>query len=290
MMLRFFIVALAIFAVVEAKAAERVQLREISYGSESLKYTSDLLEEPKGCLTQAAPSVNPCSFRVGQGRKLVLKSEGRVLTVGDNTILIREAADRYRLVEGFVRVGPGDETEPAKAGSKGGLAAKTVLLVSSSSNWKQAARVQGEGEFFVERYNNSISVVNTGSRKVELFSGGRDEGWIGSGMEVRFSKPDRRSGRYEVGAPLPLDLESQVVREAKLFAGEKKKFSERVDQILVLQRGAAELAAQIHQDAVNRKLASLEAAAEKRRREAAKREAEDREIRAMFRRKVLSVE
>lgn len=289
-MLRFFIVALAIFAAATAKAAERVQLREISYGSESLKYTSDLLEEPKGCLTQAAPSVNPCSFRVGQGRKLVLKSEGRVLTVGDNTILIREAADRYRLVEGFVRVGPGDETEPAKAGSTAGLAAKTVLLVSSSSNWKQAARVQGEGEFFVERYNNSISVVNTGSRKVELFSGGRDEGWIGSGMEVRFSKPDRRSGRYEVGAPLPLDLESQVVREAKLFAGEKKKFSERVDQILVLQQGAAELAAQIHQDAVNRKLASLEAAAEKRRREAAKREAEDREIRAMFRRKVLSVE
>lgn len=285
MTFRVFISALGLvlFGAHGAFAAERVQLLEISYGTENRKYTSDLLEEPKGCLAFEVENSKPCSFRVGHGRKLLLKAEGRILTIGDNTIVIREAADRYRLVEGFLRV-------EADASSETPRTTKTVLLVSSASNWRQAARVQGEGEFFVERYNNTVSVVNTGSRKVWLFSGGRDEGSIGTGMEVRFTKPDRRSGKYEVGAPLPLNLEAQVVREAKLYAGEKAKFGERVDQLLTIQRGAAELAAKIHRDSVARKLASLEAEAEKRRSDAARQEAEDREIRAMFRRKVLSVE
>lgn len=283
MMLHLVFGALVLLAGIELQAAERVQLVEISYGSENRKYTSDLLEEPKSCLAASSAPGKPCSFRVGRGRKLVINSDGRSITVGDNTIVVREAPGRYRLVEGFLRVGAMEDAGVSEV-------PKLAVLISSASDWKLAARVQGDGEYFVERYSSAVSVVNTGSRKVWLYSGGRDEGFIGTGMEVRFAKPDRRSGRYEIGAPLPLDLEAQVVREAKLYTGEKKKFGERVDQILNIQRGAAEWAARIHSESVSRKLASLEAEAEKRRREAAQRAAEDREIRAMFRRKVLSVE
>lgn len=273
----------AFFAIVLSarltNAAERVQLREINYGVENLKYKSDLLEEPSGCLADPSDSQSTkqraCAFRVGQGRKLILKFDQRTITVADNTIVIREASDTYRIIEGFVRVeGEG----------------RTNFYVSGSKDPKRGSRIQGSGEFFVERYGNSVSVVNTGSKKVSVHTDGREQGVIGTGMEVRFDKPDRRSGKYEIAAPLPLNLELQVVREAKLFVGDKKDFTDRIDAVLALQRRAAEITAEIHRHSVLRKVASLEAEAEMRRQAAAKREAEDREIRAMFRRKVLSVE
>lgn len=255
--------------------AERVQLSEVSLDSKTLKYSSDLLEEPRGCVLQNDSQAQTCSFRVGQRRKLTLKLDGRTLTVGDNTILVRESKDRYRLVEGFVRI----QAE-----------SKTTIVVSSSSDWKNAARVQGDGEFFVEKYGSEVVVVNTGAKKVSLHTSGRDLGWIGTGMEIRFNKPDRYSGSYEIGPPLPLDLESQIVREAKFHVGLKSEFSQKIDAVLAMQRRAAELTASIHSQTVARKIASLEEEAERRRREKAKREAEDREIRALFRRKVLFVE
>jgi hypothetical protein len=270
-----FILSFFIMLTGQETAAERVQLGEVSLDSKTLKYSSDLLEEPRGCILQIELESKPCSFRVGRRRKLTLESESRNLTVGDNTILVRESKNRYRLVEGFIRI----QAE-----------ATTTVVVSSASDLKKSVRVQGDGEFFIEKYGSDVVVVNTGAKKVSIHTAGRDLGWIGTGMEIRFNKPDRYSGSYEIGPPLPLDLESQIVREAKFHIGLKSEFGQRIDVILAMQRRAAELTASIHSQTVARKIASLEEEAERRRKEKARREAEDREIRALFRRKVLMVE
>lgn len=253
---------------VQVQAAERVQLRPIEVASERQSKTSSaVLEEPAGCLTL---DVGACAIRVGHRRKLTIgQIENRELVFGDGAIAIRLSQDRFRLIEGFVRVR--------------GENATTIEITSRTS-------IVVSGEAFVERFGDAVTVTNTGVRKVVLRTAGEEDGLIGSGLEIQFDRPDVRTGKTEAGAPLPLDLERQVVREAKLHEGSKETFQSRVEILLALRKQAAFKAAEIHEEIVSRKLASIEASRQERIRNAKIREAKDRELRAMFRRKVLNVE
>lgn len=253
---------------VQVEAAERVQLRPIEVVAERLiKTSSAVLEEPAKCLDQEA---SVCAIRVGHSRKLTIGQTGsRELVFGDGAIAIRLAPDRFRLIEGFVRVR--------------GEGLTTVEITSRTS-------ITVSGEAFVERFGDSVTVTNTGARRVVLKTVGEEGGLIASGLEIYFDRPDVRTGEIESGAPLPLDLERQVVREAKLHDGSKESFQARVGILLALRKQAAFKAAEIHEEIVNRKLASIESARQERIRKAQIQEARDRELRAMFRRKVLNVE
>lgn len=253
---------------VQVQAAERVQLRPIDVTSErQFKTSSAVLEEPAGCLTQEAGA---CAIRVGHRRKLTIgQIENRELVFGDGTIAIRLSQDRFRLIEGFVRVR--------------GENATTIEITSRTS-------IVVSGEAFIERFGDAVTVTNTGVRKAVLRTAGEEDGLIGSGLEIQFDRPDIRTGKTEASAPLPLDLDRQVVREAKLHEGSKETFQARVEILLALRKQAAFKAAEIHEEIVSRKLASIEASRQERIRNAKIREAKDRELRALFRRKVLNVE
>lgn len=253
---------------VQVHAAERVQLRPVDLASErSIKTSSAVLEEPAGCLDQEA---SVCSIRVGHRRKLTIgQVDNRELVFGDGAIAIRLGSDRFRLIEGFVRV-----------------RGESVTTVEISSR----ASIAVFGEAFIERFGDSITVTNTGVKKVLLKSDGEQDGLISSGLEVHFERPDIRTGKTELGAPLPLDLDRQVVREAKLHEGSKEAFQARVEILLALRKQAAFKAAEIHEEIISRKLASIESARQERIRKAKIQEARDRELRALFRRKVLNVE
>jgi hypothetical protein len=253
---------------VQVEAAERVQLRAVDVATERLiKTSSAVLEEPAKCLDQAAAV---CAIRVGHRRKLTIGNvESREIVFGDGAIAIRLADDRFRLIEGFVRVRGENLT--------------TIEITSRMS-------IAMSGEAFIERFGDSVRVVNTGARKVVLKTAGEEDGLIASGLEIHFDRPDVRTGKNETGAPLPLDLERQVVREAKLHDGSKEAFQARVEILLALRKQAAFKAAEIHEEIVNRKLASIESARQERIRKAAIYEARNRELRALFRRKVLNVE
>jgi hypothetical protein len=253
---------------VQVEAAERVQLRPVYVPAERLiKTSSAVLEEPAKCLDQVEVV---CAIRVGHRRKLTIgQAESRELVFGDGSIVIRLAPDRFRLIEGFVRVR--------------GESLTTVEITSRTS-------IVISGEAFVERFGDSVTVTNTGVRKVVLKSAEEEDGLIASGLEVHFDRPDVRTGKTQPGAPLPLDLERQVVREAKLHEGSKETFQARVEILLALRKQAAFKAAEIHEQIVNRKLASIELESQERIRKAAIYEARNRELRALFRRKVLNVE
>jgi hypothetical protein len=85
-----------------------------------------------------------------------------------------------------------------------------------------------------------------------------------------------------------LDFDSQVVREARLFDGKKDEFPNRLGELLALRATAAIVSAKLHQAVVERKIASVQAEEERLRRGRQQREARDRELRALFRRKVLN--
>ncbi len=253
---------------VYVEAAERVQLREIDAQVErTVKTSAALLEEPKSCTTVESEA---CAIRVGHKRKLTLKKdEDREIVLGDSTIAIRYTLERFRLIEGFIRV-RGEQP--------------TIIEISSKTS------VLIAGEAFVERFGDAVTVVNTGAKKVILRTAGMDDGLVSSGMEIHFERPDIKSGKLDPGAPLPLDLDRQVVREAKLHDGSKEGFHARVELLLALRKQAAFKSSEIHEEIVQRKLASIENARQARLRQAEIQEVRDRELRALFRRKVLDVE
>lgn len=257
----------------QVQAAERVQLIPVELEVErGQKTSSALLEEPKNCLNQKV--AGPCAIRVGERRKFVLtEADGQELVFSDGAIAVRLGAEKFRLIEGFVRV-RGEKSMEIEISNR-----TSVILT---------------GEAFVERYGDSITVVNTGAKKVFLRTDvglrTQSDGLISSGLEVHFDRPDVKNGKIQPSAPLPLDLERQVVREAKIHDGPKETFQARVEILLALRKQAAFKAAEIHEEIVMRKLASIESARQEQARIAKVREIRDRELRALFRRKVLNVE
>ncbi len=250
---------------VRVDAAERVRLREVNVLEERLRpHSAAVIEEPRLCLTNGGL----CAVRVGADRMLTLKPGGnREWTLTEKSIAIRRSENQVRLVEGSLRV----------RGSKNTVETEHGIL-------------SAEDEVHIDRYGEDLTIINTG-RFPALLKGlgwAREEA-IPSGMQVTLSRPSLISGKTSVGLPLPLDFESQVIREARIFSGKKADFPEKLEDLLELRSFAAAQAAKLHREAVERKIASVQAENRKLKRSQALREARDQELRALFRKKTLGV-
>lgn len=253
---------------VTVEAAEPVQLRSINVEkNRANQVSSALVEEPKLCLT-TEPSTGTCALRVGPRRRLVHEpSAGRVWTMSELTMIVRLGEDHLRLLGGSLKV---EGSKPSAIETEHG-----TLVVSDQA--------------FVDRVGGKLTVVNTGATPLEF----RGRGWreaqiIPSGLEVFVDLPDVRSGETAVSLPLPLNFDAQVVREARLFEGSKESFGQRLEALAALRSSAAQLSADLHQRSVERQIAAVQERQRKNRSQQAAREAKDKELRALFRRKVLN--
>lgn len=258
---------------IQVEAAERVQLRRVDLAPPSVDAAEPatkprtvdikgLLQEPAGCLAKT----DTCAVQVGPRRMLKLESgAGRLWTVGDMAIVVRESKERLRLIEGVLRL-------------QGEL---TTVVVESAS-------ILAKGEVYIERFDSGVKIINVGDSDVEI----RRRGFsaperLGPGFEVELAKPSVQTGVTSVNSPMPFDFESQVVREAKFFEGSKDEFQTALVQLLAKQRATVAIAAQLHEEKVHRKIASLQHEAEQKRLARQKEEVENRRIRALFRKRVL---
>jgi hypothetical protein len=258
---------------VRVKAEDSVQLRNIT----SLSLNNRVLQEPKGCLEQSAK----CAFQISLGRKLDIPFAGGHWFFSQNSMLIRQRDwSELRLVEGMLRL-------RAEAGARGTIVTELVQVVLEG--------VSGSTDVFIEKSKDQVRVVNVGEQEVAI-SRRTAQGFqvrrelLPPGTEILVERPSSRSGEVEIGLPVPFDFEDQVIREARLFEGKKAEFHLRVAQLIEKRNQAAELVAPMHEALAKRTIASIE-----RRREAAKigkaqREARDRELRMMFRKRVLEVQ
>ncbi len=251
---------------VTVEANERVQLRSIDPSLERVNlYSSALLEQPRNCLL----SNETCAVRIGDRRKLIIDpAKGREWTLSEKTIIVRLSSERLRFIEGSLKV-------------KGHA---TIIET-------EQGELTVQGEAFIDRHGSLLTVVNTGSEVLTF----RGRGWekaheIPAGLETRIDLPNVKSGQTSVNLPLPFDFDAQVVREARVFTGPKDGFPKRLEYLAQLRSTAAAESAALHREVVERKIASIalrDASAQEAR---AKREARDRELRALFRRKVLNPE
>lgn len=251
---------------VTVKASERVQLISVDPIRERANsQSSALLEQPRGCLS----SMESCALRVGARRKLELEAgAGRKWILTENTIVIRLSSGRLRFVEGSLKVS-GDTT------------------VVETEQGELTVR----GEAFIDRRASQMTVVNTGNQALMF----RGRGWatpqeIPVGLEARIDLPSVENGLTAIDLPLPFDFEKQVVREARVFGGDKAEFPKRLEYLARLRADAAIESAAFHKEVVDRKIASVARQQATQREAREKREVRDRELRALFRRKVLNPE
>lgn len=251
---------------VSVEAAERVQLTLIDQAAERLNpHSSALLEQPRSCIN----SKETCAIRVGDRRKLFLEpSAGRKWALSEKTVVIRLAEDRLRFIEGSLRIN----------------GAHTVVET-------EQGELAIQGEAFLDCHDQQLTVVNTGSEPLQF----RGRGWktareIPVGLETHIELPNVKNGETSVNLPLPFNFDAQVVRESRLFTGHKDEFPKRLEYLANLRSEAAVEAAAFHREVVERKIASIEIKEAARREARLKREARDRELRALFRRKVLNPE
>ncbi len=258
---------------VRVKAEDSVQLRNIT----SLNLNNRVLQEPKGCLEQSAK----CAFQISLGRKLDIPFAGGHWFFSQNSMLIRQQDwSEVRLVEGTLRF-------RSEAGGRGAISTELVQVVLEG--------VSVSADVFVEKSKDQVRVVNVGEQEVAIsrrtaqgFQARRE--FLPPGTEIVVERPSSRSGEVEIGLPVPFDFEDQVIREARLFDGKKAEFHLRVAELIEKRNQAAELVAPVHEALAKRTIASIEQRRDEARRGKAKREARDRELRLMFRKRVLEVQ
>lgn len=258
---------------VRVKAEGSVRLRNIT----SLSLNNRVLQEPKGCLDQSAK----CAFQISLGRKLDIPFAGGHWFFSQNSMLIRQQDwSELRLVEGMLRF-------RAESGARGTIVTELVQVVLEG--------VSASTDVFVEKSKDQVRVVNVGEQEVAIsrrtaqgFQTRRE--FLPPGTEILVERPSSRSGDIEIGLPVPFDFEDQVIREARLFDGKKAEFHVRVAQLIEKRNQAAELVAPVHEALAKRTIASIERRREEARLGKAKREARDRELRMMFRKRVLEVQ
>lgn len=258
---------------VRVKAEGSVQLRNIT----SLSLNNRVLQEPKGCFEQSSK----CAFQISLGRKLDIPFSGGRWYFSQNSMLIRQGDwSELRLVEGMLRF-------KAETGGRGTIVTDLIQVILEGTS--------ASADVFVEKNKDQVRVVNVGDHDVAIsrrtaqgFQSRRE--FLPPGTEILVERPSSRSGDVEIGLPVPFDFEDQVIREARLFDGKKAEFHVRVAQLIEKRNQAAELVAPVHEAMAKRTIASIERQREEARRGRAQREARDRELRLMFRKRVLEVQ
>lgn len=228
--------------------------------------SADILQEPGDCLEVIESS---CAVQTGSGDRFELTlSKGKVILDRDTTV-IRLNDHEVRLVAGTIWVKPE---------SKQKLFVRTEFGTASATH-----------EFWVMKEGDR-SVVSATVKETEMIGRGSQETLlVPAGLENWMGRVTK-SGRASTGLPSPIQPSPHLARWARLYTGKKAQFEKEVAAFKTTWSQARGEATQIQQALFERKLASLESAANERVKSRQKVEARNRELRDLFRRRVLNAE
>jgi hypothetical protein len=245
----FFISAFAVE--MKVRAAQQVRLPK----------AREIIQLPAKCL-EAKSAGCAASTRAGERFVLIL-GESRI-TLGSQTAVLMDDERRLRLVKGMLWI---------EAGS----------AVSIASEFGEA-RIE-KGEFWLAKTHDRVTVTAI-EGEVELRPRGAQQGiFVPAGLENYMSRV-RSDGIAGTGGPVPLNSRFHIKRWARLFDGTPAEFKEKVMAFQEKWREAARQSAEIHQQLLARKVASLEAEHVARENQRRKVEARNRELVEMLRRRV----
>jgi hypothetical protein len=219
----------------------------------------DVIEQPPGCLNQKI-----CSVMTKENQKYIWQvSDGRRVIVAPNSIVVKAADDRIRLVQGAVWIQ-----------SEGNITVETEYGVARTE----------QNQFWVLRQDQKMWVRAPATAVTISARGAQEEMTVPAGCE-NWLGPVSRQGVGRSGFPQPIDLNDHMNQWARLRTGSKKEFSGEFEQFIKTWADAVAAIAVSHQQIAEREIASAD---EQRQRQIAAHERalrEAQEIRALFRKK-----
>jgi hypothetical protein len=249
---RVLVFALAFILEVRVKAAG-VQLPD----------AEEILQEPKTCLMQSIE----CGMHTKIGEKFEFEMGESTIVMDQMTTIVRVSAEELRLVAGTIWV----KTEN-----------RVIVRTEFGTSHLQ------DGEIWVSRTSDRVTVATTRGKADIRPRGSSEKLLVEPGSENFLTKVDE-NGKAATGVPVAIAFGPHVERWARLFDGKKTEFEKEVGAFHKIWSEASEQAAGIHQELLERKIASVEE--ERQRKADAKHRAEayDKSIRDMFRKHVLDV-
>jgi hypothetical protein len=223
-------------------------------------------EEPERCWR----GEGPCAVQTSRAEKLRISLGENQLVMDESTVVVRLGRNEVRLLAGTLWVRAGD-------------------AFSVHSEFGQFSI--SKGEFWVSRTSDRVtgaSVVGNLLLKPRSRGGAEEELEIVAGLENWVGKVQAVNGRAQTGVPMPIPLRTHFIRWAHLHVGGREQFLRDTEAFYKVWLAASTEAAGIHQELVQRKLATI---AEDQTRNAEinrKVEARNHELVEMLRRRVFA--
>ncbi len=221
-----------------------------------------VLQEPIGCLVRSSV----CAIENTAQSSFELKLGASVVVLDTGAVVIREANDVIRLVKGTAWI---------KAQSTMHVRSEFGEVSNSS-----------DGEFWVSRTSENLTAAATSAILLLSPKGSNEKLQIDPGLQNTLGAIDF-NGRATTAVPMPIPFKDHVMRWARLFHGSKKQFEDQVDKFHKQWVSASQASAELNQRLYSRKIASVESEKAARAAKARKIEAENRELRALFRQRTL---
>lgn len=220
-----------------------------------------LVQYPENC-------IDLCGYKTFPQRKYTLEIEGKKMTLGSDTIVLKKAADTYAFVSGDLLL-EGTFRMELPVGS---------LVTEGDRSLVHLSKV---GEQFVVRtlFGNTKLTAKGAKKEIE----------IPQGYENRVSGVSDK-GYAEIGFPVSIDASDMIYKWALLYDGEKKQFFKEVSLFKDVHKVALEEVSRTYTEVSSRMIASHEAwlAKEKVRKEKERRERAT--LQRMFERKIMGLE
>ena len=223
---------------------------------------SEVLQEPKGCLK----SKGACAIKTSEHDKFVLSRGELTIVLDRSTALIIEASSETRLVAGTIWV-------------------KSEKQATVRSEFG-AVQILAKGEMWVSRTRDRMIVSAIDGDVILHPRGGAEEILVQPGNENWIGRVARQTGQAETGVPMAIPFRPHIERWARLYSGTKADFEIELRRFHGLWSEASEQAARTHKAEFDRKIASIESEKARRLEAERKAQAQNKELRALFRQRV----
>ena len=198
----------------------------------SLPVSTDVALEPADCVLKASV----CSVTTGAREKYVLTFGTNEVTLGKNTVVIRESADTIHLVEGTIIV---------KSNKKTIVKCEYGKVMSQEGEYLMSREA---GRVIVRAVSNPVTIIPLGSAE-ELNLEPGFQNWL-----YKVSS----TGQAQSGVPLVWDFEGLVKNWARLYTGNKIDFRKKMQGFNDVWNRAVVSASLRHKLYAERMLASAE--------------------------------
>ena len=218
---------------------------------------------PDGCMRSSAAEL-PCAISTVSNEHLRLVVPGGIIVLDEASVVARSAVGIV-LVKGAVLVQSGEGREIAVVNEYGTFVVRDAQALA----WRERERA------WIGVLSGDVAIRGKGIAPLGLDPGMQN--WMG---------PVTR-GHASVGYPTALEFVKRLAQFARLFPGDREAFALQAGQLAQSWKTSVRTIASLDESRARDRIASIRADEQRKAAALARKDADDRELRALFRKKSL---